>query len=135
MKNPRVYETHTLFDLIRTKLTVIEERCLLIWGATRMVSKSHSAKIREQAAKLNAIASELEQRIKLLEGERDVLKKTNAALWDRFLGRPPSARDVRNDVAVHTVDEVLRRLGDGTAQATHVDGVDDSRPGDGHWFG
>jgi hypothetical protein len=75
------------------------------------------------------------QRIKLLEGENDVLKRTNAALWDRFLGRPPAARDLHNDVVVHTVDEVLRQLGDGTAQATLDAGSDRGTPGDGHWFG
>lgn len=89
----------------------------------------------DNGRKVTKILTEVARRVRLMEGENDVLKRTNAALWDRFLGRPPSARDVRNDVVVRTVDQVLRQLGDGTAQGHYNDGCMRGTPGDGHWFG
>jgi hypothetical protein len=145
--------------MIKTKANCIVDR------SSRMEESpmSHKQSIKIQTGKLMEIAVELGQRVenfedeierikgfndnqrtsldmlmhknKMLEGENDVLKRTNAALWDRFLGRSPSTRDLHNDVVVHTVDQVLRRLGDGTAQATLADGSDRGTPGDGHWFG
>lgn len=163
MKPMNVYEDQALVSMVEVKCSVIEERSSLIWGATRMASTSYLEQVKTQLSKVRKVGQELFrrlqetkaeverlrefndnqreqlerclQRIKLLEGENDVLKQTNAALWSRFLGNRPAVADLHNDVVVHTVDQVLRQLGDGTAQGHYDDASVRGTPGDGHWFG
>lgn len=125
-----------LLGLIESKAKCIEgytsrlQRACGISEAVRLIEKTSL-----HARKLQELKKELEHRVKMMEGEIDVLKEVNTALWNRCLGIPPTDRDLCNNVVVRTVEDVLRNQGDGTAQddpRREYGGIDDFP---GHFIG